>query len=310
MRDPQNDLNQPRDSALYGYIQYSSEDILDQDAKNSSIDKREKEIKQEDNNLEPDAQPPIGITEAECQQLISDYMNTHFEQIPYYDLFENIGDMYSTYNGEDRCIYRYYSNDPFVTGTCYLDYVYYIKDADGEYDEEEAAFELLNLMLSDLKNENTAESSFVLLDYLICDQTLFSFDDLITYHSAMYREYALRCSDVSTSASFENYMSMVEAGGAESFYYALSESSWIFDPCIMLKYDGIANMYAQSEIEEMGLADEKGYVPEMQQGSSSMFLFLLTCRNNIWRMQRLSGLIAMYEERNSDIGCSIISRFE
>ena len=257
--------------------------------------RKSEEITHEYKDAAADSEAAIDITETEEYQLISEYMHGHFEQLPYYDLFENIGDMYSTYNGEETCIYRYYANNPFVTGTCYLDYVYYIKDADGEYDTEKAAFELLNLMLSDLKNENTAESSFVLLDYLICDQTLFSFDDLITYHSAMYREYALRCSDVSTSASFENYMSMVEAGGAESFYYALSESSWIFDPCIMLKYDGIANMYAQSEIEEMGLADEKGYVPEMQQGSSPMFLFHIVCRNNVWRMQRLSGLISMYE---------------
>ena len=74
----------------------------------------------------------------------------------------------------------------------------------------------------------------------------------------------------------------------------LPDNVWILDPEIAVKFTGQYGFWTDEDCKNGGLMDADGFCPEEQQGSTYVFLYVLTNRDGVWRLQRLEELVNTY----------------
>lgn len=172
----------------------------------------------------------------------------------FYDLLTNGMDrLYETWSGDDAQSHPRFG---FEQTASTADGEWYWRDPSGSCTPEEAARELVTMLMKSLARESSVKDmGYELLDYHVYLHALCSSADLSV----------------------------------------LPENVWIFDPDVTVKYTGRYGLNGTPEwAGEHGLLASDGYYSELQQGSDYCFLYVLTYREGVWRLQRLEELVNTY----------------
>jgi hypothetical protein len=214
------------------------------------------------------------------------YLQENKENMRMYELLNSdVANLFDDYTGGSEEIFHYDSaGRGVIDSTCLTDDVYYWRDDSGNATAQDAAKELMRIMLEGMNGDGY---TFTVTKYSIGEQTLLSWESL---PAALAADTS---GDVETllKQDKENYdvpLSWWEYG------IAISDNMWLLDPQFTFDYEGIANMYRRDEAESAGLLAENGMVNELQQGSADAFVHIIVKNGNVWRMQRAGALESMF----------------
>ncbi len=194
------------------------------------------------------------IKAASIAQTVSSELSILGLKDEFYDLLANGMDrLYETWSGDDAQSHPRFG---FEQTASTADGEWYWRDPSGSCTPEEAARELVTMLMKSLARESSVKDmGYELLDYHV-------------YLDAL-------CSSADLSV--------------------LPENVWIFDPDVTVKYTGRYGLNGTPEFAgEHGLLAYDGYYSELQQGSDYCFLYVLTYREGVWRLQRLEELVNTY----------------
>lgn len=215
-------------------------------------------------------------------------------------LSEDTEHLFAEYTGGVSQVIPYTTKGiTFISGTCMTDDVYYWLDDSGAATPEQAARELITVMLEDIKNRPEDERSFTLLEYSVKEQTLYAWEDLpsLFYDAEDTQGMTLeQAVDMISEDLDYDKRSYVHPFDWRDFSYALGPDMWTLDLVLTFDYEGVANMYWRDEAESFGLIADDGLVMEVQQGSEAMFDYIIIRMENVWRMQRAGAMESIFSD--------------
>lgn len=267
--------------------------------------------------------PASEETRNECLRLVSNSLEQHKSELPLYELLALDKEVFFTdYTGGGFQVVHFErartENDPLLSTTYLTNDAYFWYDRSGEATPEQAAQELVTVMLGDLKSQPEFGRTFTITDYSVKDQTLCAWENIpervlgggaydidgLSHDEAVEAVREQLSRDILQRETPFDYT---------GFAFALGEDMWALDPYFTFDYTGVVNGFRREAAESRGLtADGDGLFEENQRGKPDKCAHILMRDGSVWRMQRAEAMERMFADtaRTERMGGYTLSQLE
>lgn len=169
------------------------------------------------------------------------------------------------------------------------DIIYY--QPEQECAPEAAAKEMVNLLLSRMM-EPSQLRPFTITDYRVPEQTIHTMEQGLDLFEKSYNPQE-------DGALEEAFMLWAKSALMIGDFVPVEENMWYIVPKAYYKYDGVCGpgiTMEQAMEAEPELAKD-GYIPFVAEGSGDLYQFILIKNGPVYRLQRLSGMHALYKNQ-------------